>query len=173
MPKLFSPKLFLTLLFLGLCLIGPNTYANPLADISSANIEKAIAPLQKISEKELINQLNDNSKNSYLGPVLQKFPILAVFMVRMIRDQQALPNLAKILENRDRLIHFAYWMLGSFVLGVIITFLFKRSGSGIIESMLNYILRFALMFSIRIFIIYYFFAAELAPSVKVFTKTFF
>ena len=172
MLKVFSHKLFFILFFLGLCLIGPESYANPLDQISSKNVEKSLAPLQNIPEKELIAQLKDNTKNSHLAPLIEMFPTVTIFMVRLLKDREALPSLAKILENRDRLIKYAYWMLGTIVLGFVFKFIFKRDNAGLFESFLNYLFRFCLIMAIRIGVTYYFFAAELDPSIKVFSKTF-
>lgn len=171
--KLLSFKFLFTLFFLGLLLTAPEAYANFLDNISSSNVQKTIAPLQKIPEKELLIQLKENTKNSQVGPILEHFPTITLFMVRMLRDQEALPNLAKILENRHRLMEFAYWMLGTILFGILVTYIFKRNGVGIIESFFNYIFRFTLMFTIRVVIIYLFFAAELAATLSVFRKTFF
>lgn len=152
--------------------MGPESYANPLEKFSSKNIEKSLAPLQNIPEQELITQLKDNTRNSQLAPLIEMFPMATLFMVRLLKDRQALPLLAQILENRDRLIKYAYWMVGTIILGFIFKFIFKRDNAGLIESMLNYLFRFCLMFGIRIAVTYYFFAVELDPTIKVFNKTF-
>jgi hypothetical protein len=177
----FSHKLFFILFTLGLYVAGPECYANPalsVTNISSKNIEHAIAPFQKISEKELIQQLIDNTRGTQFGKVLTTCPLVTVFLVRFIQDKQALPYLAKILENKARLIQYTYWMIGSLFLGFIVRRVIKNNNTESVksiwlETLFIFMLRISLMLVVRVAITYYFFASELTPTVKLISKTFF
>jgi hypothetical protein len=153
--------------------MGPVLYANTSTPFSSKTIAESIRPFQKISEKELLEQLSSNIKDSKLAPLFKNNPTITLFMVRMIQDKNALPDLAKIFENKDRFITFSYWMLGTFVLSFIIRRIIKINNAGFFEAVFLWFIRFFIILFVRLGLIYYFFSNELEPSFKVIGKTFF
>ncbi len=182
MLKALWHNFLLTFFILGLFLIGPFALANTpksFSDISfnAKDVSQAIAPLQKLSEAELLAQVKETSKNSPMGRVFENFPLLAVFMVRLIQDKEAFPQLVKILENKIRLKNYGYWMIVTFIFGFFLKRLIRSNKNGhsqslVIDALFNYIFRFAIMLCIRLAITYAFFSVELTPAFKVFSKTF-
>jgi hypothetical protein len=158
---------------MGLFLIGPYSHANPDTPFSSKTIAESIRPFQNISEKELIEQFNANIKDSRVAPFLKKYPLATVFMVRLIQDKTALPSLAKIIENKERLITYSYWMLGTFVFAFILRRMLKIDNAGFFEAIALWFFRFFVMLFIRLGLTYYFFSNEFEPTFKVIMRTFF
>jgi hypothetical protein len=144
-----------------------------LTQISSKNIEESIAPIRKTSEKELVAQIIENAKDSHLATVFRKFPLLPVFMVRVVQDKKALPYMAKILEKKKELIYYGYAMLGTFILGFFFRRFIRIKDGSLGELIVMALLRFSLMLVVRCGITYYFFWNELDPVLNIFYKTFF
>jgi hypothetical protein len=138
----------------------------------STSVRIALEPLQRLSEKELLKRLDESTKDSSVRPYMDKFPNFTVFVVRLIKDKESIPSVVKILENRDRLIRFVGVMIGTLVFAFILKRVMRREGRSFIRSAFYFILRSFIMFGIRVFIIYWFFGAELAPVMKIFNHTF-
>jgi hypothetical protein len=165
---------FLILFFiLTVGLYAPFVYANSESSLSSKNIEKSIAPFQNISEKELLITLKENTKTSYLAPVLERYPLVGVFIVRMVKDKEALPFLAKILEDHKRLLRYLYWLIGLFIIGIIARRLLINREAHFFIRFMQSLFCFTMMLSARLFITYTIFAKELDPTIKVFKRSFF
>ena len=141
------------------------------SDYSGA-VRLALTPLQKLSEKDLLKQMDENTKNSPMRPYIDQFPNIIVFAVKLIKDKESLPSIAKIAEDRDRLIRFSGFMLATFILGFFLKKLMHREGRSFIKAVFYFFLRLYIMLAVRIYIIYYFFSAELTPAAKVFKQTF-
>lgn len=141
------------------------------SDYSGA-VRLALEPLQKLSEKELLRQMDENTKTSPMRPYIDQFPNIIVFAVKLIKDKESLPSLAKIAEDRDRLIRFAGIMVATLILGFFLKKLMHREGRSFIKAAFYFLLRMYMMFAIRVYIVYYFFSAELTPAAKVFKQTF-
>jgi hypothetical protein len=139
----------------------------------SEALKVALEPLQKMSESELIKLLKDNTKDSSAADYINRFPKLAIFTVRLIKDKDALPNMAKILDDQDRLIHFAAIMITTMIFAFFLKYLMKGEGRSVFKALSFWFLRFLIISSLRIGIIFYFFSIELAPIVNITTKTFF
>ncbi|MBY0415516.1 MAG: hypothetical protein K2Q18_15190 [Bdellovibrionales bacterium] len=144
----------------------------PLPSNLSASLKMALEPLQKLSETELLKRLDDGLKDSQLRPYFEEIPDLKLLAVRLIKDKESLPSLVKILENKDRLIHFVSALLFSIVFGFVLKRAMHREGRVFVVSALFFILRFFIMLAIRLAIINYFFSDEIAPALKVFKQTF-
>lgn len=141
------------------------------SDYSGA-VRLALIPLQKLSEKDLLKQMDENTKNSPLRPYIDQFPNIIVFAVKLIKDKEGLPSIAKIAEDRDRLIRFSGFMLATFILGFFLKKLMHREGRSFIKAVFYFFLRLYIMFAVRVYIVYYFFSAELTPAARVFKQTF-
>lgn len=138
----------------------------------SSSVRQILEPMQKLSEKDLLKLLDDNSKNSKLRPYMDQFPNINIFAVRLIKDEESIPSLVKIIENRERLIRFAGVMLSTLILGFLLKKVMHREGRSFIRSAIYFLFRMYFMFAVRIYIVYFFFSAELAPAAKIFKKTF-
>jgi hypothetical protein len=142
-------------------------------DISlSESVRISLTPLQKLSEAELLKILNDNTKDSPMRPYMDQFPNITVLAVRLIKDKESIPALVKTVENKDRLIHFAGWMLGTFILGYIIKRILHNPNRTFLGSVGMFFLRFYIMLFVRLGLIYIYFHEELKPALAVVKKTF-
>jgi hypothetical protein len=138
----------------------------------SDSVRISLGPLQKLKEEELVKMLNENTKDSTFRPYMEQFPLITIFAVRMIKDKEAIPSLVKITEDKDRLIRFAWWMLGSFIFGFILKKILYNKDHPFLLAFGIFFARFIFMQALRFGIIYYFFKAELTPALDVFKKTF-
>ena len=143
-----------------------------LKDLNPELMTKMLAPFQQMSEPELNKLLKETLKDSMFGAYLNKYPQIAVFVVRLIRDKHALINLVKIVHNKTRSLHYFYAMIGTLFLGLIFAKILKNSDGGIFAVFILFCFRFSVMTVIRLWVTYYFFAIELDPIIKIFNKTF-
>lgn len=133
----------------------------------------ALEPLQKMSEKELVKLLRDNTKGSKTEMYLDRFPKFAVFTVRLIKDKDALPNIAKILDDQERLINFVGVLLFTTLIAFFLKRLMKREGRSIAKALSLWFLRFLIVSFLRFWILYSFYSTELTPTLNIASKTFF
>lgn len=140
-------------------------------DYSEA-VRKALGPLQQISEKELLKKMDEETLHSSMRPYIDRFPNIIVFAVKLVKDKEALPNIAQIAEDKDRLIQFGSIMLATIIFGFFLKKLFRREGRSFIQATFYFFVRSSIMFAIRVYIIYYFFSTELAPASRVFKQVF-
>lgn len=138
----------------------------------SEAIKVTLAPLQKMSEAELMKVLKENTKGSKAEVYVDQFPKLAVFAVRLIKDPEALPMLTKILDNKDQLIRFSGIMIGTILIAFFLKRLMRREGQSVLKTLCLWFLRFIIMTSLRISILYYFYSAEITPTFNIAVKTF-
>lgn len=138
----------------------------------SNSVRLALEPLQKLSEKELLKQLDDSTKDSSVRPYMNQFPNIMLFSVRLIKDKESIPSMAKILEDKDRLIWFAGVMLFTVVFGFILKKVMHREGRSFLKAVLYFFIRMYIVFAVRVAVVYYFFSVELTPAAKVFKATF-
>jgi len=139
----------------------------------SEALRVALGPLQKMSEKELMALLKENTVGSSSSKYIDKFPKLAVFTVRLIKDKEALPSLAKILDDQERLIRFLGIMISTMLFAFILRRLMRREGRSILKSVSLWFVRFLIISAMRFAIIIYFFSSELTPLMSITKATFF
>jgi Skp family chaperone for outer membrane proteins len=139
----------------------------------SEDLKIALIPLQKMSEKQLSNLLASNTEGTSAAPYFKRFPTLSLFAVRLIKDKEALPSLAKIADDQERLIYFTGVMLSTILVTFLLKRFFKDDRRSFIEAFGVWLARFIMVSTLRVYIIFYFFEAELRPSLKILFKTFF
>jgi hypothetical protein len=139
----------------------------------SESLRVALAPLQKLSEKELSKLLLDNTKGTSAEKYIARFPKLILFCVRLIKDKVAIPNLVKILEDQKRLVRFAATMLTTILLSFFLKYLLKKEGRAVWKAVVLWFLRFFIITTLRVGVITYFFNEELGPAFKIGIKLLF
>lgn len=139
----------------------------------SDSVRISLVPLQKLSEAELTKILNENTKDSPMRPYMDQFPNITILTVRLIKDQDSIPALVKMVENKDRLIRFAAWMLVTFILSFILKRIFHNPNRSFLGAVGMFFLRFYIMLFVRLGLIYFYFHNELKPSLGIVKKTFF
>ncbi|MDD4976862.1 MAG: hypothetical protein PHY93_21085, partial [Bacteriovorax sp.] len=136
-------------------------------------LKVTLGPLQKMSERELVQLLRDNTKGSSAEDYINRFPKLVVFTVRLIKDKEAIPSMARIIDDQDRLISFTGIMLTTILLAFLLKRFMKEEGRSIANALGFWFLRFLIISSLRFAIVLYFFSAELKPMIRIASKTFF
>jgi hypothetical protein len=148
--------------------IKPKVISNELSN----SVARALEPLQKLSEPELLKRLDESTKKSIARPYMDQFPNITIFAVRLIKDKESIPSMVKILEDKDRLVWFAGAMLSTILIGFILKRIMHREGRSFLKAVLYFFIRMYTMFAIRVAIVYYFYSVELTPAAKVFKATF-
>lgn len=138
----------------------------------SDSVRTALEPLQKLSEGELLKILKERTKDSPVGRYYEQYPKVALYAVRLIRDKESIPSIVKIVENKERLIHFGSAMLCTIIFAFILKRIMHREGRSFLKAAFYFLVRFTVMSAIRVGVIYYFFNVELTPAAKVFKQTF-
>lgn len=161
--KVFDPKLF----------IKPVAPGNSNKIKYSEAMKVALEPLQSMSERELIKLLLENTKGSGAQDYIDRFPKLAVFSVRLIKDKNALPSFVKIADDQDKLIRFTGIMIATILVSFFLKRIMKRQGRPVWKAISLWFLRLMIMTSLRFAIILFFFSEEITPIFNIATKTFF
>ena len=137
----------------------------------SNSVRLALEPLQSLSEDELLKRLKEATKESPARVYYEKFPKIPVLAVRLIKDEESIPSLVKIVEDKQRLIYFGSAMLFSILFGFLLKKIMHREGRSFLRACFYFLIRVQIMFVLRIAIIYYFYHEEFAPAAKVFKET--
>lgn len=138
----------------------------------SEAVRITLGPLQRLPESELMEMLKENTKGTRAGEYVDHFPTLMLFTVRLIKDQNAIPFMVKILDDQDKLIRFGGLMIATFLLGFFLKRLLSREGRSIPQALAFWFMRFLIMSGVRLAIILFFYGMELAPMFRVAEKTF-
>lgn len=136
-------------------------------------LEVALAPMQKLSEQQLMIQLKENVAGTHAQKIFEAVPKLTLLCVRLIKDPKAIPDMSRILENRDRLIKFSAVMITSIIVGFILKSMLSKKDRPFHVDLFYFFIRVLLMLGLRLFIVYFFFADELDRSFTIFFNTFF
>jgi hypothetical protein len=136
-------------------------------------VESTLKPLQILSEKELMNQLLDNTKGTEAYQYFVKFPKLTLLAVKLIKDPKAIPEASKILENRDKLVKFSAVMIFSLLIGIFVKKILSKKDAKILEALQYFFIRTLVMLFIRIAIVYLFFGKELGPFLNILSDNLF
>jgi hypothetical protein len=139
----------------------------------SEQLRLALVPLQSMKEEQLVFLLQENTKGTQAYTYIEKFPILALYAVRLIKDKDALPLLAKTLDNQEKYLKFVSCMISTFIFSFFLKRFLKRDGRTIIKSVSFWFVRFILVTLLRVWILFFFFTAEITPALNITTKTFF
>lgn len=136
-------------------------------------VSLALVPLRKMSTNEMRSMILEQTRGQKIYTILVEYPKLLTYMIELIRHEQAIPQLVKIVEDKDRLKKFAAVMLCSILIGFLIARFVSTKEKNLKKIFFLFIMRVLIMFSLRISIIMYFFSEELAPSFNVFLSVFF
>lgn len=136
-------------------------------------VATALAPLQNLTEQQLVISLKENTRGTMAHEYVVNYPTFALYIVRLIKDKDALPTAAKILEDQQKIIRFVAVMVSTFIFGFMLKRFFRKEGRTIMQAILAWFVRFLIMLSVRLYIVYLFYDVELGPLFKIATKTFF
>lgn len=139
----------------------------------SEAIRTTLAPLQKLSEKELSDMLKENTKGTAAGTYVERFPKMMTIAVRLIKDPEAIPGVVRTVDDQDKLIRFAGLMIATILVGFFLKRLMAKEGRGVLASLGYWFLRSLIMFGLRVGIIVFFYSEELTPAFKVVSRSIF
>lgn len=133
----------------------------------------AMAPLKKMSSEDMKSMVLEQARGLKYYNLLVQYPKFLSVVIELIRDDRAVPQMVKVIEDKDRLKKFAAVMLCSILLGFVVARVISTKDRNLVKIFSLFIFRVILMMSVRIGIIYYFFSDELGPAFNVVTKVFF
>lgn len=126
-------------------------------------IELSMKRFRDQSPTELRADLLKRGQGNPLGVVFKSFPKILDLTVNMLRDPFAIPQLAKIPQDKKRLLTF----LGVNVLIFIISWIVKKAKKG--QAPIS---RWLFFVGLRFGVLMFFFKTELTPAFLVFKRTF-
>lgn len=139
----------------------------------SENLGFMLGPLRQLKDKELRSLLIERSKGTQLEWLGEKDPRVYTFIIKLIKDKDALVRLVSISEDTDRLKKFFWIIIGTFILGYFFKRITTHSEQLLISAFFWGLIRLTVMFAIRLGVIWSMFGDELSPSVKIVKSVFF
>jgi len=135
-------------------------------------LKKILKPFQLFKQHQLVKILKTGGNNPSVKRLLNENPKLTDFMARLLRDKLALPQLAKIAAQKEKI----YFFLGFVIFTVIFGWILKRRASkldhGFILSLFHSIKRFVFFMVLRFGVFVFIFAENISPTWKIFKKSF-
>jgi hypothetical protein len=138
----------------------------------SNSVRILLEPIQKLSDFEIQKQIQLAIKDSPAREFLDKHPKYIDFAIKLIKDKESIPSMAKILDNKNRLIQFMGLMLFTFILGIFLKRFMHKEGRSFIKAAFYFIVRSYIMFSLRVFLVYLFYKEEFGPVIKLVKQSF-
>lgn len=127
-------------------------------------LDLSLKSFREKSPSELRAELEKKSSASIFGPVIETFPKSLDLVVNLFQDPVALPKLFTIPKDRKRLLNFLIVNIVIFISA----WIFKKVKKG--KAPFS---RWIFFFSLRMGVLFFFFSAELIPTLGVFKRTFF
>lgn len=132
----------------------------------------AMAPLKKMSSEDMKSMVLEQSRGSKYYNLLVQYPKFLSVIIELIKDDRAVPQMVKVIEDKDRLKTFAAVMLCSILFGFVVARIITTKDKNLFKIFGLFLFRVLFMISVRIGIIYYFFAEEIGPAFNVVLKVF-
>ena len=139
----------------------------------SQSIRMVLAPLQAMPEAELRKVLSESIEKSPSLSMLKNFPFVVNFLIGLVKEKEAIPQLVTIFEDQTKLIHFAIAFLLTMVLGFVLRLTMRKKDRTIAKALYYWFLRFTGILALRIFLVIYFFGTQLKPAFSVFISNLF
>lgn len=138
----------------------------------SENVTFMLGPISHLSDEEITKILKEKNEGSWTKKIFEYEPRLYPFSVAMLKDKNALPYLVSMSEKKDKFIVFFWWMLGTLVFSIILKKVIMSPTMPFFTALFWGVSRFLLINGIRLYIFWYVFAEELAPTIKIFKRIF-
>ncbi len=121
-------------------------------------------PFSKMSKAEVRTFVENSSKMSPVGSVLQKYPILLDIFAEVFHDEKALPKLVTLVEQKKKMRNFFFVSLTLFILSIVLNSL--NSKAGFLKRFFRKILITLGMLGINLTVFYFMFTEEVGPAFK-------
>lgn len=145
-------------------------------DIKSGKVDfsKAVKAITGTVSGQSDESIAKNLKTGKLGPLFKSNPRLVKFVIKVMKDDTALLQLSKILENKKGLGMYFGFFIFTLLFGFGLKKFINRGGSaGVITELLRTITRFFIINSMRFGAFVFLFGKNLAPTWGIFQKVFF
>lgn len=133
------------------------------AESFSESIKKTIAQFQGMSIIELENHIKITFKDSQYAPWFKKYPFFVTFIAEMLRSPEALPQMAKIADQKDKVVKISVGLLFTIILGMFMKRMVPKS-AGFLLRCSHFFIRVFILNVLRIGIFVYFFKNEMGPT---------
>jgi|GEM_PF-5560886 len=121
------------------------------------------------SETNVFKMFQDKLHQSFLGPLFKNTPLgekFARVLTRIFRHESALPYVAKIPNERRKLLIYAGFVLATFIIGFGLKKLQQGGNDSILTTFRRNMTRLVIINGSRFVVFYFFFKAELSPLVE-------
>jgi hypothetical protein len=116
---------------------------------------------------ELENFIKTSFKDSKYNSWFNKYPFFVTFIAEILRSSVALPSLAKMLDQKDKMAKMSVTLLFTFVIGMMMKKM-VHAKAPFSFRVLHFFIRASVLTALRIGIVIYFFQEELTPAWKLF-----
>ena len=140
----------------------------------SVMFSQVLVMFHDMPDEKLRNMFTGKIEGTFLEQWSNKYPKVLEFFIRLLKDHSALPSMAKIMDDRRKLIIFFICNIVVFVVG----FIWKRSNRNVEKTYFERVIidriKYSLAFwGVRIGLVVYFFHQELTPFGQLFKNHFF
>lgn len=136
-------------------------------------IRSALLPYRIIPEHQLYSLLLKKAEGGFFYDILNDYPSLLTFAVKMLRDEVAIPIYARLIKDKVRLGTFLVVNIVIIVIGWLMKRYAGLQPRGVVESLKLWFVRFLFVNGARIIVLIFFFYVELAPTWRIFVDVFF
>ncbi len=162
----------------GLKLLQPTTTVEKNLEAGQLALKDAIKLLNSVykdkSEQEVVDSLLSQHAGSSIGEVLKKYPKLALFLAKVYKDPDCLMELARILENRQKLLYYFIANVATILFGWMIKRSFRKKDGERrhrTTSMKLWFLRFLMIYGARVVLLISFYGKNLKPLFNIILET--
>jgi hypothetical protein len=150
----------------------PITDLSSLKNLKPQELKRLLAPIQKMPEEEIAALVKESSKQGPYAHYVEANPRLTLFIVRLFKDKNAIFDLFKITQDKDRLKEYIFVLFGTLFFGLLFAKILKNTEGGFLAALILFIFRYSVMTVLRLWITYFYFSKELDATIKIFSKTF-
>ena len=150
-----------------------------LPEIDSEQLEKAkMLVNQHLSEyrsrpySDVRAEVKENLMNSKARPLVKKFPKIIDFIAHFYQDEKAMPSLMNATKDKDRALWMGGLMLSTLLIKYILGLVMFSANQGAFKRFVNGVMRFGIIWSLRIGILAYFYSDTLGPVARIVKKVF-
>lgn len=144
-------------------------------------VSKMLTPFRSISEENLVKSIVNNlEEGTRTKTILKRHPKLVLLLARLLKSEKALPSMASILDDKNKLYTFLFINVALFVFLKLRKMIANRKNSGnkfykksFFDSLFGWVIATCIVLSIRVGIFVYFFGKEATPAWEVFKQTMF
>ncbi|PIP96663.1 MAG: hypothetical protein COW00_14960 [Bdellovibrio sp. CG12_big_fil_rev_8_21_14_0_65_39_13] len=134
-------------------------------------VSMSLESFRSMSDTQLKAHLDERIGSSALGGIYNKAPKLQNFLLRALKDREALPSFFSIIEQKKKLTIY----LGITLFTMVVSWLWKRklkqTERPFFESFIAFLFRFSFVWGIRLGAMTYLFHREFGPIIRLAFKS--